>query len=188
MHADNWAIKAKRMGYRSRAVFKLEEILDKLHSHKTYKNVLDLGSAPGGWSQYISLMQPKTKIFAIDLLDMDPITGVTFIKDDIGNIDDINIINPFKGKFDLVISDIAPNLSGIKSVDDENIFELNLMSINIANKYSKDTNAVMIIKTFQNNNLKSLRKHMELLFKIVQTYKPAASKNKSAEIYLYGAR
>ena len=188
MHADNWAIKAKRMGYRSRAVFKLEEILDKLHSDKSYKNVLDLGSAPGGWSQYISLVHPKTKIFAIDLLDMDPITGVTFIKDDIGNIDDINIINPFKGKFDLVISDIAPNLSGIKSVDDENIFELNLMSINIANKYSKDTNAAMVIKTFQNNNLKSLRKHMELLFKIVQTYKPAASKNKSAEIYLYGAR
>ena len=62
------------------------------------------------------------------------------------------------------------------------------MSINIANKYSKDTNAAMVIKTFQNNNLKSLRKHMELLFKIVQTYKPAASKNKSAEIYLYGAR
>ena len=91
MHADNWAIKAKRMGYRSRAVFKLEEILDKLHSHKTYKNVLDLGSAPGGWSQYISLMHPKTKIFAIDLLDMDLITVVTFIKDDIGNIDDINI-------------------------------------------------------------------------------------------------
>ena len=69
MHADNWAIKAKRMGYRSRAVFKLEEILDKLHSDKSYKNVLDLGSAPGGWSQYISLIHPKTKIFAIEVHD-----------------------------------------------------------------------------------------------------------------------
>ena len=188
MHPDNWALKAKKMGYRSRAVFKLEEILDKLHSHKSYKNVLDLGSAPGGWSQYISLKHPKTKIFAIDLLDMEPITGVTFIKDDISNIDDIDKINTFKGKFDLVISDIAPNLTGIRSVDDENIFELNLKAINIANKYLKDTSVAMIIKTFQNNNLKSLRKHMELPFKIVQTYKPAASKNKSAEIYLYGAR
>ena len=188
MHADNWAIKAKRMGYRSRAVFKLKEILDNLHNHKSYKNVLDLGCAPGGWSQYISLQHPKTKIFAIDLLDMEPIAGVTFIKDDLSNIDKLDKINSFKGKFDLVISDIAPNLTGIRSVDDANIYELNLMAINTANKFSRDTNAAMIIKTFQNNNLKNLRKYMELLFKIVQTYKPAASKNKSAEIYLYGAR
>ena len=119
---------------------------------------------------------------------MEPIAGVTFIKDDLSNIDKLDKINSFKGKFDLVISDIAPNLTGIRSVDDANIYELNLMAINTANKFSRDTNAAMIIKTFQNNNLKNLRKHMELLFKIVQTYKPAASKNKSAEIYLYGAR
>ena len=188
MHADNWALKAKQMGYRSRAVFKLEEILDKLHNNKSYKNVLDLGSAPGGWSQYISLRYPKTEIFAIDLLDMEPITGVTFIKDDISNIDDIDKINTFKGKFDLVISDIAPNLTGIKAVDEENIFELNLLTVNAANQYLKNLNATVVIKTFQNSNFKNLRKHMELPFKIVQTYKPAASKNKSAEIYLYGAR
>ena len=188
MHADNWANKAKQMGYRSRAVFKLEEILNKLNHNKSYTNVLDLGSAPGGWSQYIAKKYPKSNIFAIDILDMEPISGVTFVNDDICNIHNIEKIHSIKGKFDLVISDIAPNLTGIKAVDEENIYELNLFSVNVANQYLKNLNATMIIKTFQNSNFKNLRKHMELLFKMVQTYKPAASKNKSAEIYLYGAR
>jgi len=188
MHADNWANKAKQMGYRSRAVFKLEEILNKLNHNKSYTNVLDLGSAPGGWSQYIAKKYPKSKIFAIDILDMEPISGVTFVNDDICNIHNVEKIHSIKGEFDLVISDIAPNLTGIKAVDEENIYELNLLSVNVANQYLKNLNATMIIKTFQNSNFKNLRKHMELLFKMVQTYKPAASKNKSAEIYLYGAR
>ena len=188
MHADSWALKAKKLGYRSRAVFKLEEILNKLNRKKSFKNVLDLGSAPGGWSQYISVNFPDTNIIAIDILDMKPIEKVTFIKDSVENIENIDAVKTIKGRFDLVISDIAPNLTGIRSVDDENIFELNLKAINIANKYLKDTSAAMIIKTFQNNNLKSLRKHMELFFKIVQTYKPAASKKQSGEIYLYGVK
>ena len=188
MHADNWANKAKQMGYRSRAVFKLEEILNKLNHNKSYANVLDLGSAPGGWSQYIAKKYPKSNIFAIDILDMEPISGVTFVNDDICNIHNVEKIHSIKGEFDLVISDIAPNLTGIKAVDEENIYELNLLSVNVANQYLKNLNATMIIKTFQNSNFKNLRKHMELLFKMVQTYKPAASKNKSAEIYLYGAR
>ena len=188
MHADNWANKAKQMGYRSRAVFKLEEILNKLNHNKSYTNVLDLGSAPGGWSQYIAKKYPKSNIFAIDILDMEPISGVTFVNDDICNIHNIEKIHSIKGEFDLVISDIAPNITGIKAVDEENIYELNLLSVNVANQYLKNLNATMIIKTFQNSNFKNLRKHMELLFKMVQTYKPAASKNKSAEIYLHGAR
>ena len=81
MHSDNWAIKAKQMGYRSRAVFKLEEILNKLNHNKLYTNVLDLGSAPGGWSQYIAKKNPKSNIFAIDILEMEPISGVTFVND-----------------------------------------------------------------------------------------------------------
>ena len=188
MHADSWALKAKKLGYRSRAVFKLEEILNKLNRKKSFKNVLDLGSAPGGWSQYISVNFPDTNIIAIDTLDMKPIEKVTFIKDSVENIENIDAVKTNKGRFDLVISDIAPNLTGINTVDDENILELNLLSVNIAEKYLTDQNAAVVIKTFQNNNLKSLRKHMELFFKIVQTYKPAASKNKSAETYLYGAR
>ncbi len=98
------------------------------------------------------------------------------------------MINSQKGKFDLVIYDISPNLTGISAVDNENIYELNKTTINLANIYLSEVNSAVVIKTFQNNNFKSLKKEMELFFEIVQTYKPAASKNKSAETYLYGAR
>tara|TARA_B100000965_G_scaffold271105_1_gene229305 strand:- start:561 stop:1124 length:564 start_codon:yes stop_codon:yes gene_type:complete len=187
MHADNWANKAKQMGYRSRAVFKLEEILNKVKVKKNFNNVLDIGSTPGGWSQYIIKNFPKSKVFAIDILDMEPIDGVLFFKESIEEIDSIEPIVNLKGKFNLVISDIAPNLSGIDTIDNENIYKLNKLSLKIANKYL-DSNGLMVMKTFQNNMLKSLRKDMELSFKIVQTYKPAASKKQSGEIYLYGKR
>ena len=187
MHSDNWANKAKQMGYRSRAVFKLEEILKKIKFRKSFNNVLDIGSAPGGWSQYIIKNFPKSKVYAVDILDMEPIEGVFFFKESIEEIDSIEPINNLKRKFDLVISDIAPNLSGIDAVDSENVYMLNKLSLEIANDYL-DLGGLMVMKTFQNNMLRSLRKDMELSFKIVQTYKPAASKKQSGEIYLYGAK
>jgi len=186
MHADNWAHKAKLMGYRSRAVFKLEEILSKFKPNKI-TTILDLGSAPGGWSQFIIKKYPKSQVFAIDTLDMDSIKGINFFKESIENINDIEDIVKLKGKFDLVISDIAPNLTGISAIDCENIFDLNNLTINAAINFL-EANGSFIMKTFQNNNLKSLRKDMELSFNIVQTYKPAASKKKSGEIYLYGVK
>ena len=130
MHQDSWSLKAKKMGYRSRAVFKLEEILIKLHKNQINK-VLDLGSAPGGWSQFIINKYPNSKIIAVDILHMEPIEGVQFIKKNIEDIDSIQLINSLKGKFDLVISDIAPNLTGISAVDNENIYELNKITINL---------------------------------------------------------
>ena len=186
MHADNWAHKAKLMGYRSRAVFKLEEILSKFKPKKT-TTILDLGSAPGGWSQFIIKKYPKSQVFAIDTLDMDSIKGIKFFKESIENINDIEDIVKLKGKFDLVISDIAPNLTGISAIDCENIFDLNNLTIKAAINFL-EANGIFIMKTFQNNNLKSLRKDMELSFNIVQTYKPAASKKKSGEIYLCGVK
>lgn len=187
MHADNWANKAKQMGYRSRAAFKLEEILNKLSSKKHYQNVLDIGSSPGGWSQYIIKKYVNAKVYAVDLLEMEPIDRVYFYQESIENIDNIHEIKELKGKFNLVISDIAPNLSGISAIDNENIFELNQLTIKIAKNYLVNDGS-LIMKTFQNNMLKNLRKEMELFFKIVQTYKPAASKKQSGEIYLYGVK
>ena len=185
MHVDSWAQKAKQAGYRSRAVFKLEEILQTIKKIKILGNVLDLGAAPGGWSQFIKKKYPNSQIYAVDILDMDPIDGVNFFLDSIDNISNIEPILKLKGDFDLVISDIAPNLSGISAVDSENIFELNKLTIEVASNFLK-TDGYLVMKTFQNNMLKSLRKDMELSFKIVQTYKPAASKKQSGEIYLYG--
>ena len=186
MHADNWAQKAKKKGYRSRAVFKLEEILKKTKI-TNYTNVLDLGSSPGGWSEYIVKKYPTSKVYAIDIIDMEPIEGVTFFKDSIENLYNLEAILKLKGCFKLVISDIAPNLSGISAVDSENILNLNMLTVKIANDFL-DSSGSMIMKTFQNSNLKTLRKNMELSFKLVQTYKPAASKKQSGEIYLYGVK
>ena len=187
MHADSWAIKAKQLGLRSRAVFKLEEILKKTKAlKKGPSNILDIGSAPGGWSELIRLLSPSSQIFAIDLLEMDSIDGVTFFQEDIINIDQIEEISLLKKKFDLVISDLAPNLTGIRTVDEENIFDLNILTLEIATNYLKQGNTSFIIKTFQNSLLKKLRLEMEKSFQLVQTYKPAASKSKSGEIYLYG--
>ena len=187
MHADSWAIKAKQLGLRSRAVFKLEEILKKTKAlKKGPSNILDIGSAPGGWSELIRLLSPSSQIFAIDLLEMDSIEGVTFFQEDIINIVQIEEISLLKKKFDLVISDLAPNLTGIRTVDEENIFDLNILTLEIATNYLKQGNTSFIIKTFQNSLLKKLRLEMEKSFQLVQTYKPAASKSKSGEIYLYG--
>ena len=186
MHADNWAQKAKEKGYRSRAVFKLEEILKKTKI-TNYTNVLDLGSSPGGWSEYIVKKYPTSKVYAIDIIDMEPIDGVTFFKDSIENLYNFEEILKLKGCFKLVISDIAPNLSGISAVDSENILNLNMLTVKIASDFL-DSSGSMIMKTFQNSNLKTLRKNMELSFKLVQTYKPAASKKQSGEIYLYGVK
>ena len=186
MHADNWAQKAKEKGYRSRAVFKLEEILKKTKI-TNYSNVLDLGSSPGGWSEYIIKKYPTSKVYAIDIIEMKPIDGVTFFKDSIENLYNLEEILKLKGCFKLVISDIAPNLSGISAVDSENILNLNMLTVKIASDFL-DSSGSMIMKTFQNSNLKTLRKNMELSFKLVQTYKPAASKKQSGEIYLYGVK
>ena len=186
MHSDNWAQKAKKKGYRSRAVFKLEEILKKTKTIN-YSYVLDLGSSPGGWSEYMIKKYPTSNVYAIDLIDMEPIEGVTFFKDSIENLYNLEEISKLKGCFKLVISDIAPNLSGISAVDSENILNLNMLTVKIASDFL-DSSGSLIMKTFQNSNLKILRKNMELSFKLVQTYKPAASKKQSGEIYLYGVK
>ena len=187
MHADKWAHKAKQAGYRTRAVFKLDEIIQKTRVLKKSKNVLDLGSAPGGWSHYIKQKSNKTNVYAIDILDMDSVDGVHFFKESIEDIDNIESIFSLMGYFDLVISDIAPNLTGINAIDNENIHELNILTLETAVKYLNSSNGSFIMKTFQNSMFKNLRKKMELSFKIVQTFKPAASKKQSGEIYLYGA-
>ncbi len=188
MHTDSWSIKAKKLGLRSRAVFKLEEILIKTKALRSNGLVLDVGSAPGGWSQLIKILQPKSTVYAVDLLPMDPIKDVYFFQEDVANIDAIKEISLLKTKFDLVISDLAPNLTGITTVDEENIYKLNSITIKTAVNYLNKRNGTFILKTFQNSLFKKIRSNMEINFNIVQTFKPAASKSKSSEIYLYGER
>jgi len=185
MLRDTWALKAQREGYRSRAVYKLDEILVKVKYKNKSCKVLDIGCAPGGWSDYLLKKYPKSSVYGIDLLDIKPLKGLKFFREDICNIDKIPKIYNKKGSFDLVISDLAPNLSGIRDVDESNIHELNLVTLRTANRYLNN-NGTFIVKTFQNTLLKNFRIEMENYFSLVQTFKPAASKSKSGEIYLYG--
>ena len=187
MHLDNWGLKAKKLGFRSRAVFKLEEILEKTNALKGCKNVLDIGAAPGGWSQLIKYKLKKANVFAIDILDIEPIKGVNFFQKKVEDIDLVKDIFLLKGKINLVISDLAPNLTGISVIDEANIYELNDITLDVAVEYLSKSKGVFIIKTFQNSMLKKLRTKMISIFDDVQTFKPAASKKQSAEIYLYGA-
>ena len=188
MDTDSWAIRAKKLGLRSRAVFKLEEILIRTKALNSKGLVLDIGSAPGGWTQIVKIIQPKSTVYALDLLPMEPIKDVYFFQEDVANIDAINDISLLKTKFDLVISDLAPNLTGISAVDEENIYELNSITVETAVNYLNRSNGTLILKTFQNSLFKKIRSNMEKNFNIVQTFKPAASKSKSGEIYLYGER
>ena len=187
MYADNWALRAKEKGYRSRAVFKLEEIFAKFSIPKKLTVVLDLGAAPGGWSHYVKEYAENPKVFAIDLLNMKPINGVKFFQTDIQDLEMIGPIMQNKGHTSLVISDLAPNLSGIVAVDVANIFELNMTTLKTASDFLEKS-GIFIVKTFQNENLKIFKKEMENVFKIVQTHKPAASKKQSQEIYLIGQK
>ena len=147
MQSDNWAQKAKDMGYRSRAVFKLEEILKKTNLKKI-SNVLDLGSAPGGWSQFIIKKYSNSRVFAVDILDMKKIDGVDFFQTSIEEIQEIPEIEILRGKFNLVISDIAPNITGISAIDGENILNLNKLTL-FEKNYKKDNEMLIkIIKIY----------------------------------------
>ena len=181
---EKYNLLAKKQGYRSRAAFKLVQIDKEENILKKNLNIIDLGCAPGGWSQVVSERLKGTgSIVGIDVLNMPRLKGVEFIQCDLRNFD----VSQLKTTIDVVISDIAPNLSGIKSVDNENIFDLNKLTVDIALDFLCK-GGTLNMKTFQNSFLKTLRKDMELSFKIVQTYKPVASKKQSGEIYLYGVK
>ena len=185
MHRDHWAKKAKLDGFRSRAVYKIIEIDQKVDLFKNVYTVLDIGSAPGGWSEYVAKKCPQNDIFAIDLLDMKPVKNVSFFKSDIREIDQVEPIFTKKGSFDLVISDLAPNITGIGAIDDEAIYEYNTLILKVALNYSNNKSK-FLIKTFQNSYLKKFKSFMEKKFTLVQNFKPLASKSTSSEIYLYG--
>ena len=108
MHADNWAQKAKSLGYRSRAVFKLIQITEKIKQIKNPNLILDIGAAPGGWSHYLANKYPSAEIFAIDILEMEEIKGVKFIQEDLRNIEKIDQLSSLKNKFCLLYTSPSP--------------------------------------------------------------------------------
>ena len=183
---DTWAKKAKKEGYRSRASYKLLQINK---PHKFIENsdmIIELGSAPGGWSQVVANLKRKnTKCYAFDLLPMENVEGIEFHHLDLFSIEFNKFINNLNTRADLILSDMSVNLSGIKVIDDEANKELNLFCLELSKKILNKTGA-LLIKTFTNQNLKTLKKSFENTFEQVFVEKPQASKTSSAEVYLLG--
>jgi 23S rRNA (uridine2552-2'-O)-methyltransferase len=183
---DIYVKKAREKGYRSRAVFKLLEINDKDHIIKPGMTVVDLGAAPGGWSQIArDLVGPKGRIIALDILPMDSMPGVEFIQGDFRDEEVYEqLLDTLDGdKVGLVMSDMAPNISGMKSVDQPRAMYLVELSLALAHQVLAE-GGDLLVKVFQGEGFDQLHKEMRANFEKVVTRKPGASRARSPELYL----
>ena len=173
-------------GYRSRASYKLLEIVEKDRLIRSGMTVVDLGSAPGGWSQVAARLVGHTgRVHALDLLPMDSIAGVDFIQGDFTEEDIFDeLLKLIENRpVDLVISDMAPNLSGNKAVDQPAVMYLAELAVELAEKVLT-TNGVFIAKLFQGQGFDPFVLQVRTLFNGVSIIKPDASRSRSREVYL----
>jgi len=184
-HRDQFFKKSKTLGYRSRASFKLIELNNKFKFLKSKTNLLDLGSSPGGWSQVARKIITSGKILSIDVKDMDPIKNVDFLKSDIFEKSTKDIItNFFNKKLDVVISDMAADTTGSKSLDAIRTNQLCIEVIDFSSKLLKP-NGVLVSKLFMGNDFIEVKNLAKSLFKNVNFFKPESSRNESKETYLH---
>jgi len=173
---------SKKDGYRSRAAYKLKQIHKSHNLIKENQNILDIGCAPGSWIQVVKeLTKGRTSITGIDILPMAKIEGITFLQKDLLEINDDDL----KDHFDLVLSDIAPNISGISITDSENMIELLNIEIYLINKYLVKEGS-FLAKCFQGSSFDHLKEFMKENFNEVFRIKPEASRTSSKECYLLG--
>lgn len=183
---DPFVRQARQEGWRSRAVFKLKEILDRERMVKPGMTCIDLGAAPGGWSQYLSATWPgKLRIIALDLLPIDTISGVEFIQGDFTDEDIMAILRSTLGddRADLVLSDMAPNISGNKVVDQPRSMYLAELALDLA-RQSLKANGSFVCKVFQGQGFDAFISDARKAFGTVKTLKPKASRAGSSEMYL----
>ena len=185
---DHWVHKAKQDGYRARAAYKLMEINDKDKLIRPGTVLADLGSAPGSWSQVAArIVGDKGKVFALDLLPMDAIADVSFIQGDFREEEVLDqFIDLLDGRaLDLVISDMAPNISGMSVMDQAKSFHLCELALEFAREQLKP-GGNFLVKVFQGSEFQPYLKAMREVFSEVVSRKPKASRDRSTEIYLLG--
>ena len=185
-HNDDLVNRAKKLGYRSRAVFKLEEINNKLGFLNSNNNIIDLGSAPGSWSQYLS-KKGFSNIVAIDILEMHSISNVNFILGDFTNGDIKKKIFQIFKKIDTIISDIAANTTGNKKLDSfkTNSICLDVLQFASENLYSGGN---VLSKYFNGELDKEIITFSRANFKISKVIKPKSSRKDSKEMYIFAQR
>ena len=173
---------SKKDGYRSRAAYKLKQINKLQNLIKQNQNILDIGCAPGSWIQVIKeITKGKANITGVDILPMEKIEGIIFLQKDLLEIKDTDL----KDHFHLVLSDIAPNITGIGITDTQNMIELLNIEIYLINKYLVKGGS-FLAKCFQGNSFDHLKKFMKDNFDEVIRFKPEASRKSSKECYLLG--
>ena len=183
---DPYVVQSQRDGYRSRASYKLLEIVEKDHLIKPGMTVVDLGSAPGGWSQVAAkLVGDGGSVIAVDILPMNPIAGVSFIQGDFTEDETLQALLAEIGEqsADLVISDIAPNLTGMKAVDQPAVIYLAELAVDFA-QHHLTKEGIFIAKLFQGEGFDEFVRNTRTMFNSVSLKKPDASRAKSREVYL----
>lgn len=188
-HVNDFFVKqAKKEGYRSRAAYKLLEINDKDHLLKSGMSVVDLGAAPGGWSQVAAnKVGKKGKVIALDLLAVDPLPGVTFLQGDFREEAILAVLKNYllDSKLELVISDMSPNISGIAVSDQARSMYLAELALLFCTE-NLNHGGSFLVKTFQGRDFDAFLKNMRLEFGKVVIRKPKASRDRSKELYLLG--
>lgn len=187
---DPYVQRAQADGYRARAAYKLLEIDDRERLLRPGAVVVDLGATPGSWSQLAARRcAPNGRIFALDVLAMEPIAGVDFLR---GDFTDDAVLAELEARLDgaaldLVLSDMAPNLSGVATADQVRSIHLCELALDFALRHLKPEGS-FVVKVFQGEGFMEFRREMERGFATVQVRKPKASRDRSAEVYLLGRR
>ena len=184
-HRDQFVKKAKVLGYRSRAAFKLIELNKKFNFIKKNSNLLDIGSMPGGWSQVASKLITNGKILAIDITPMKKIENVFFLNSDfLDKKTQSKILNMFNTKIDVIISDMAENTTGNKSVDSIRTNNLCAEVINFSLKMLTNQGA-LVCKLFMGEDFLEVKNLAKKKFKNVEFFKPESSRSESKETYIF---
>ena len=183
---DGFVREAARLGVRSRSYFKLEEIDRKFELFKQGQTVLDLGASPGGWSQYVSSrIGSQGRVVAVDLLDMQPLNQVFFMQCDITQQQAVDELTSAIGErqANVVLSDMAPNITGNSTIDLRNFSEIHEAIFNVCRTAMAEQGS-LVFKFFQDNESSMLREVCAAQFADCKLYKPKASRSKSREAYM----
>ena len=186
---DPFVQQAKKLGYRSRASFKIIELDEKYKLFRRGMTVVDLGAAPGGWSQMAAPKIGAGRVIAIDLLEMQGLAGVEFVQADFTTPEGLEAVVRCLGgessKVELVMSDMSPNISGIVVSDQAKSMYLCEIALEFAARFLKPEGS-FVVKSFQGAGFTEFLKQMRATFREVKSLKPKASRDRSAEMYLVG--
>ena len=184
--SDAFQRKARREGYRARSTYKLKDIQKRSKIFKNGDKVLDLGAAPGGWSQVaLEFIGEEGKLVGVDLQHNLPLTGAIFIQGDLRESETREKLQELMPKADVVISDMSPNLSGNYSVDQARSIELSSLALEIA---AERKASAFVVKVFEGSDFQEYRKAVIDEFGSVRTLSPEASRKQSSEVYLIAKR